>query len=227
MPKGSIDTERPIRVPANVVDLARFRAWAHSPDFPESGRVSYIAGKIEVEMSPEEIESHNKLKTRLLLTLGAWVDEVSLGELLSDGVLYVHEEADIATEPDLIFAHWDTLRRGAFLYRERVHGSQRYVEAVGSPDLVVEVVSRSSVQKDTVHLLERYFQAGVSEYWIADARGPEVRLRVLNVASATKRYVEAPPDSDGFSYSAVFKRAFRVIKEANPVGAAAYRVIER
>jgi hypothetical protein len=51
--------EERLRVPGDVFDLESFRAWAHSPGFPEVGRVSFIAGEIDVSMSPEELETHN------------------------------------------------------------------------------------------------------------------------------------------------------------------------
>jgi hypothetical protein len=35
--------------------LAEFRAWALSDDFPERGRIDYIDGRIEVDMSPENL----------------------------------------------------------------------------------------------------------------------------------------------------------------------------
>ena len=79
MTRGSIVIEGQFRVPADVFDLARFREWVHSAEFPKGGRVSFIGGEIEVEMSPEEIESHNKLKTRLAAVLDRHVDETRAG----------------------------------------------------------------------------------------------------------------------------------------------------
>jgi len=36
-------------------DLQKFRAWAHSDEYPETGKIAYIDGEIEVDMSPEEL----------------------------------------------------------------------------------------------------------------------------------------------------------------------------
>src|SRR5256885_8764701 len=45
-----------------------------------------------------------------------------------------------------------------------------YLELEGTPDMVLEVVSESSVQKDTKRLRQLYWQAGIREYWLVDAR---------------------------------------------------------
>jgi len=67
--------------------------------------------------------------------------------------------------------------------------------------LVVEIVSDSSVVKDTVRLREAYFLAGVREYWLIDARGEELRFQILH--RGEKEFQESPADSDGFQRSQV------------------------
>jgi Uma2 family endonuclease len=44
----------------------------------------------------------------------------------------------------------------------------RYIDVEGPPDLIVEIVSDTSVAKDTRRLPEAYFRAGVAEFWLAD-----------------------------------------------------------
>jgi Uma2 family endonuclease len=60
-----------------------------------------------------------------------------------------------------------------------VQGGGDYIEILGSPDLVVEIVSDSSVRKDTTLLRDAYWKAGVREYWLFDARGAEIRFDIL------------------------------------------------
>ena len=233
MSRGAIVIEERVRVPADVFELERFRDWAHSSSFPDRGRISFIGGEIEVDMSPEEIETHNKVKTQLLADLVRFVQSHDLGELLSDRAFLVNEAAELATEPDIMFSSWDGLRSGRVRYGERVRGSERYVEVNGSPDLIVEVVSQNSVRKDTVLLRERYFRAGVAEYWIVDARGDGVELTLLarpasGAADGTAgEYREVAPDADDFRASPVLGRAFRIVRDVNPVGGAAYRLLDR
>ncbi|MEX0703144.1 MAG: hypothetical protein WD069_13700 [Planctomycetales bacterium] len=43
-------------IPAGIIDLRSFRAWAHSDEFPQRGSISYVRGEIIVDMSPEEMD---------------------------------------------------------------------------------------------------------------------------------------------------------------------------
>jgi len=52
------------------------------------------------------------------------------------------------------------------------------LELEGTPDMVLEVVSASSVVKDTETLLQLYWQAGIPEYWLVDARGEALEFTV-------------------------------------------------
>jgi hypothetical protein len=59
----SVIFEERIEVPLTMRSLADFRLWALSDDFPETGRIDFIAGKIEVDMAPEEFFCHGGVKT--------------------------------------------------------------------------------------------------------------------------------------------------------------------
>lgn len=85
MATGSIIIEDQVRIPSDVFDLEGFRRWASSDEFPERGRFSFIAGQVEVDMSPEELQSHNRLKTALTIQLGNFAAAQDSGEILSDG----------------------------------------------------------------------------------------------------------------------------------------------
>jgi len=58
-----------IRIPARAATLAGFRAWALSDEFPERGRFSFINGELFIDMSPEELETHNKVKTEVVFAI--------------------------------------------------------------------------------------------------------------------------------------------------------------
>ncbi|MBI4603936.1 MAG: Uma2 family endonuclease [Planctomycetes bacterium] len=225
MPQNAIVIEGQVRIPADIFTLEKFREWAHSPEFPRSGWISYIGGEIEVEMSPEELETHNKAKGYVFGGLLAWIQERDLGELLGDRAFLVHEAADLATEPDILFCTWEALRTGRVRYAERKKGSKRYVEVVGSPDVVVEFISDNSVQKDTVLLRERYHRAGIPEYWLVDARGEAVDFRIL--LRSEEDYVEAAPEADGYLRSGVLGGCFHLTRTRNRVGGYSYRLLSR
>ncbi len=53
--------EERVEIPLTLRSLAEFRQWALSPEFPERGRIDYLAGRIEGDMSPEDICCHGTL----------------------------------------------------------------------------------------------------------------------------------------------------------------------
>lgn len=61
---------------------------------------------------------------------------------------------------------------------------------IGVPDLVVEVVSRSSVKRDLHEKYNLYESAGVKEYWLVN---PMDRSVVIFVLQATGQYQPAKP----------------------------------
>ena len=60
-----------------------------------------------------------------------------------------------------------------------------YVE--GAPDIVVEVLSPNSRNRDLVRKRQLYAEAGVPEYWIADQRNDTVRLLELRDGEYVER----------------------------------------
>jgi Uma2 family endonuclease len=216
------DSDTTVTIPASVFDLAGFRRWVQSPHFPEKLRVSYIAGKVEVDMSPEEAFSHNSPKMAVTLALGNWVEGFDLGQIFIDGMMLVNEEADLANEPDLMFCRWESFTSGRVELRETKPGSGRCLELVGTPDLVVEIVSRSSTNKDAVVLKERYSLAGIPEYWLIDCRGRTIRFDLLKLRR--HRYESVKPDESGARHSPLLDADVHLTRTKSPVDTWRYRL---
>ncbi len=53
--------EDQLRIPP-IASLEDFRRWVRSEHFPERGRIDYVTGEIEVDMSPENLFFHGTLK---------------------------------------------------------------------------------------------------------------------------------------------------------------------
>src|SRR5688572_19016531 len=141
-----------------VRDLATFRRWAEEDEELDFGRVGYLKGTVWVDMSKEQLYSHNAIKTELTIVVGGLVKKKRIGRYFSDGALLVSVPADLAGQPDGVFVSFETMRTG----RVKDVESKRdggYVELEGAPDLVIEVVSRSSVKKDFVRLRQAYWEA--------------------------------------------------------------------
>ncbi len=194
------------RMPANASTLAGFRAWATSPDFPEHVRAAFLDGEVYIDMSNEEWEAHIAVKSEVYTVVGALVRDEKLGKFYPDGGLITNEDAGVSNNPDACFLSRSSLRskRARFVPREGQPG--RYWELQGTPDWVLEVVSDSSVQKDTDKLRHAYHVAGIPEYWLVDARGEEIDFRIL--LWRKNGYVAAPVKG-GWQRSKVFRRDFR------------------
>jgi Uma2 family endonuclease len=200
-------------VPGWVQDLASFRQWAHSPESPERGNISYLKDEVWVDMSKEQLFSHNQVKGEISSVLAVLVKKNRLGLFFPDGVLLSDAASDFATGPDAIFVSKESLRADRVTLIEGVEGG--YVELQGVPDMVLEVVSPSSVQKDTEILSEVYWELGVDEYWLVDARGERLEFDILR--RAAKGYA-AVRKSGGWLKSTVFGSSFRLTRKINEMG---------
>ena len=85
----------------------------------------------------------------------------------------------------------------------------------GSPDMVLEVISDSSTRKDLVVLRQAYWEAGVREYWLVDARRGPLKFDILR---RTAKGYAATRKQDGWLKSAVFGKAFRLAQRRNARG---------
>ncbi|HEY3320688.1 MAG TPA: Uma2 family endonuclease [Planctomycetota bacterium] len=205
--------EEPLVIPAGIVDLDSFRRWSLSPDFPQTGKIDFIAGNIEVDMSPANVWKHSSLKTDLGIELGGLVRQ--LGKLFIDQTRVVSPAAGLSREPDIVFVSWESLKSGRVVLRPGAAGPQEFMELEGGPDLIVEVVSPSSVTKDTRRLPPIYFLAGVGEYWIADARADEPTLTIMH--RGKQKFEAAKSDAEGFQHSKVLGSSFRLTSQPGPV----------
>jgi Uma2 family endonuclease len=205
----SIIFEEQIEVPLPMGSLADFRRWAASDEFPETGRIDFIAGKIEVDMAPEEFFCHGGVKTELARVLSHRVKRLRLGYLQIDRTRISCPQADLSVEPDIVFISYETLESSrARLVPKAGHRADRCIEVEGTADLVVEIVSDSSVKKDTRRLPTAYFRAGVREFWLADARG-DTPVFIIH-RPGTNGFEPVAVDADGFQPSAVFGCRYRL-----------------
>jgi Uma2 family endonuclease len=203
-------------IPGWVKDHASFRRWTRSPNYPPFGQFAWLGKRLWMDLNMER-DSHNQIKSEFCAILRAWAKKHRLGKYWGDRMLLSHVESGLSSEPDGMFATWNQLRRG----RIRLIGGQAHdgVELIGTPDMVLEVVSPSSVQKDMKDLPELYWAAGIPEYWLIDPRGPELRFNILRHTTAGYRSV---PKKDGWRKSAVFGAAFRLTQTADPLGEPAF-----
>src|SRR5262245_51622462 len=206
-----------IDVPKWVVSLGSFRRWVQSDECPEKGRIEYIKGKVWIDMSREQAFSHNQVKAEIAIVLGGLVKREQLGLYFVDGMRLTNKRINFSAVPDGTFVINDSFRsRRARLVKGREKG---FTELAGIPDLLVEVVSDSSEDKDTEWMMKNYWESGVPEYWLIDARDEPLRFDIFR--RTAKGYTQARKQG-GWVKSTAFGRSFRLTKGVNALGQPEY-----
>lgn len=192
-----------IRIPLVATkSLQAFRRWTKSGDYPQRGEFAYLSGELWTDLSMETF-LHNQLKSVIATVLASIVMSDRLGRFVADRMRLVHELAELSCEPDAMFVSRNALRTK----RVRLEEGGESLEVIGAPDMVLEVVSSHSIQKDTVALRELYSAAGIAEYWLVNPIGDELSFDILRLSS--KGYV-ATRKVGGWMKSTVFGKSFRL-----------------
>jgi len=203
-----------LHIPDWVRDLASFRRWAKSDEFPSRGWYAHLNGQLWVDLSMERA-AHNKLKSKFVAVLTPLVEQAGSGHCFGDRMLLTNVAAGLSTEPDGMFVSYSALQDG----RARLRRGGNGLEVEGSPDMVLEVVSPTSVEKDTQVLRELNWRAGVREYWLADPRGDDLAFDILKYGA---RGYSAVRKSGAWLKSSVFARSFRLTCRDDALGIPIY-----
>ncbi len=111
-------------------------------------------------MSPSPKSYHQIASRNLQRILDKYVVEQDLGEMLAAPMDVIFEDDYNRLQPDLIF-----------IAKRQKNIIQDWIRGV--PDMVVEIVSKSTLRMDTVVKKEIYERYGVQEYWLLK---PEKRI---------------------------------------------------
>jgi Uma2 family endonuclease len=222
-PGPAVIIEEELRVPAASHTLVGFRRWVASGRFPERGRIDYLAGDVEVDMSPEDLFAHGAPKAGIAAILHELVVVADRGSVFVDRARVTSPAAELSAEPDVVVLLWASVEtERARLIPSAAGKSGRYVEIEGSPDLVVEVVSDSSQGKDLARLPRLYARAGIPELWQVDARGAELRFTILTLGDGG--YEPQPAGSEGWVASPALGLRFRLLREPGRFDTWRYRL---
>jgi Uma2 family endonuclease len=131
--------------------------WTYSEfaRLPSEGSTRYEVIDGELVVTPAPTTRHQRIVAKLLSRLFAFAEAHDLGQAFPAPLDVLFAEGDYL-EPDVVFVRRDRLDVL----------SDRGVE--GPPDLVVEVVSPSTAERDRGVKLARYRLYGVPEYWVVD-----------------------------------------------------------
>lgn len=103
-------------------------------------------------LAPSPFGLHQQVIGKLFLQFKSFLENNPMGEIFLSP-LDVHLSENTIVQPDLIF-----------LKKENLHLLKDWI--YGTPDLLVEVVSKNSLTRDTVEKKALYEKYGVFEYWI-------------------------------------------------------------
>ncbi|HZF13383.1 MAG TPA: Uma2 family endonuclease [Thermoanaerobaculia bacterium] len=215
--------EEDLRIPAEVYTLAGFRRWSQGDEFPERGRIDYLDGEVEVDLSPEDLYTHSVVKSEIATGLHTLVKKTGRGNVFIDRTRIVSPAAELSVEPDVVVLFWESLQSGRVREIPSAgKGEGRYIELEGAPDLIVEVVSDSSVRKDLKRLPAFYARAGVPELWTVDARGESLRFEIRHLGPSG--YEVQAADDEGWIVSPVLHHRFRLRRSRGMLGRYTYEL---
>ena len=125
---------------------------------PDSFGFEILRGELAV--APAPVPRHQWACDELTSLVRIFVKQNDLGQVFSspiDVILGGQTEAENVVQPDILFVAKDRLE----IITE--------TNILGVPDLMVEVLSASSIRRDRVDKMKIYAEFGVKEYWIIDA----------------------------------------------------------
>jgi len=131
--------------------------------FPDDGkRPELIDGEHYVTPSPNI--RHQEISLRLCVAIANWLAHHPIGRILYAPLDVILSNIDVL-EPDLLYVS-----------KERAGELLRSQHVTGAPDLVIEIGSPSTRQRDETIKRQRYEHFGVREYWIVDPEIDVVRV---------------------------------------------------
>jgi Uma2 family endonuclease len=198
-----------LSIPSWVTDLASFQRWFRSGDYPQEAKLAYFDGNIWAGQQMERT-LHTLIKTELAYAIKHWSNQHLAGLTFCDSQRYTSEEAELSCEPDVIFFTEASLLDGTV----QMMDGDASLEIEGEPEIIVEVISPTSVKKDQKTLREKYFQAGVQEYWLADSR----KVPSLSIMKrGSKGFIVVKPNTQGWIRSEVLGALCRLKSSPGPM----------
>lgn len=144
---------------------------------PEDKRYELIDG--DFFMTPSPISKHQKIAANLVRKLDRFIEEKKIGKLLFAPLDVVLSEEDVV-QPDILFVSQEHMGR----IKEK--------NIMGPPDLVIEILSPASEERDRVIKRKLYGRYGVRELWIVD---PESRtIEVIGWQGSEFKTLQIFPD---------------------------------
>lgn len=160
-----------------TADELRAPGWSEDRFFaeaPEEGFYELKDGEL-VMHSPVNL-AHQRIAGFLGGLLRCYVSDRDLGEVFQ-GPAVLKLRGDLLREPDIFFVSWSR--------REQIHE-----QSVLAPvELVVEIVSPDSRERDLVEKCREYEAAGIKEYWAIDLQAEKMLVHTRSNNAFERREV--------------------------------------
>jgi Uma2 family endonuclease len=137
--------------------------WQDAQLMPEDGK-RYEAIDGELYVTPAPFLRHQWIAGNLAAALRQLLMEPGHGWVFSAPIGVEFPETEEGVQPDIIFV---STGHSQHLVEEGIRGA---------PDLVVEILSPGTAERDRTIKLKLYRRHGVAEYWIADPDTNSVRV---------------------------------------------------
>ena len=137
-------------------------------DIDSDRRYELIGG--EFFMSPAPNMWHQRISREIEFRIICLLRETGLGEVFNAPCDVVLSNEDVV-QPDIIFISKENQQ---IITQDNIKGS---------PDLLIEIISKSSAQRDRIIKKRLYEKYGVHEYWLVNMDKKEIE--VLTLANGT------------------------------------------
>ena len=148
-----------------MISTAMKRTYADYLETSDDERYELLHG--ELVMAPAPLTDHQLVVMELGSQLHTFVKDRNLGAVLSAPTDVVLSDTDVV-QPDILFV---SNERRHIRTRENIQGA---------PDLVVEILSPTTAERDRSVKSDLYAQHGVHEYWIVDPYARTITVFLLN-----------------------------------------------
>ena len=136
-----------------MINVETKLTYADYLETSDDERYELLNGELILSPSPKEI--HQYISSILHIMIGTFVRERSLGRVYFSPFDVVLSDTNVV-QPDILFI---SNERADIVTPDNVQGA---------PDLVVEILSPATAERDRTVKLDLYATHGVKEYWIVD-----------------------------------------------------------
>jgi Uma2 family endonuclease len=135
-------------------------------EFDEDDNAHYelLNGEIMKKSAPTPY--HQRLVRNVCRVIDKFINENKYGEILFSPIDVFLDEYNVP-QPDLVYLSNEKVK---FITNDGI---------MGVPDLIIEIISPSSILKDRITKKNVYERFGVEEYWLIDANNQEIEIYVI------------------------------------------------